>query len=161
VSGSEKWNNIPTYLPTQKNLSRIMANKQNIHVLSMHVSVLDLDILPWHLLGHAIMSVICFDLQFSCSTRPMTSFCIFIAFIFSKYFKIQFAWPTFQKRSWTVMTIMSTNRKNTNAWRIPSMDIHSVHKHRGNSFQRQNYKMRFKQKFELNKFHASKKDPFY
>jgi hypothetical protein len=31
--------------------------------------------------------------------------------IFSKYFKIQFAWPTFQKRSWTVMTIMSTNRK--------------------------------------------------
>ena len=39
--------------------------------------------------------------------------------------------------------------------------IHSVHKHRGNSFQCQNYKMRLKQKFELNKFHASKKDPFY
>jgi hypothetical protein len=39
--------------------------------------------------------------------------------------------------------------------------IHSVHKHRGNSFQRQNYKMRLKQKFELNKFHASKKDPFF
>ena len=38
-------------------------------------------ILPWHLLGHAVMSVICFDLQFSRSTRPMTSFCIFIAYI--------------------------------------------------------------------------------
>jgi hypothetical protein len=38
-------------------------------------------ILPWHLLGHAIMSVVCFDLQFSRSTRPMTSFCIFIAYI--------------------------------------------------------------------------------
>jgi hypothetical protein len=35
----------------------------------------------WHLLGHAIMSVICFDLQFSRSTRPMTSFCIVIAYI--------------------------------------------------------------------------------
>jgi hypothetical protein len=39
------------------------------------------NILPWHLLGHAIMSVICFDLQFSRSTRTMTSFCIFIAYI--------------------------------------------------------------------------------
>jgi hypothetical protein len=38
-------------------------------------------ILPWHLLGHVIMSVICFDLQFSRSTRQMTSFCIFIAYI--------------------------------------------------------------------------------
>jgi hypothetical protein len=28
MSGSEKENNIPTYLPTQKNLSRRMANKQ-------------------------------------------------------------------------------------------------------------------------------------
>jgi hypothetical protein len=27
------------------------------------------------------MSVICFDLQFSRSTRPMASFCIFIAYI--------------------------------------------------------------------------------
>jgi hypothetical protein len=42
--------------------------------------------------------------------------------IFSKYFKIQFAWLTFQKRSWTVMMIMST------------------------TFQRQNYKMRLKQR---------------
>ena len=39
------------------------------------------NILPWHLLGHAIMLVICFDLQFSRRTRPMTSFCIFIAYI--------------------------------------------------------------------------------
>jgi hypothetical protein len=62
--------------------------------------------------------------------------------IFPKYFKIQFAWPTFQKRSWTVMTIMSTNQKNTNVWGI----IHSVHKHWGNTFQRQNYKMRLKQR---------------
>jgi len=38
-------------------------------------------ILPWHLLGHAKMLVICFDLQFSRSTRPKTSFCIFIAYI--------------------------------------------------------------------------------
>ena len=38
-------------------------------------------ILPWHLLGHAIKSITCFDLQFSRSTRPMTSFCIFIAYI--------------------------------------------------------------------------------
>jgi hypothetical protein len=39
------------------------------------------NILTWHLLGHAIKSVTCFDLQFSCSTRSMTSFCIFIAYI--------------------------------------------------------------------------------
>jgi hypothetical protein len=38
-------------------------------------------IVSWHLLGHAIKSVTCFDLQFSRSTRPMTSFCIFIAYI--------------------------------------------------------------------------------
>jgi hypothetical protein len=30
---------------------------------------------------HAIKSVICFDLQFSRCMRPMTSFCIFIAYI--------------------------------------------------------------------------------
>ena len=36
---------------------------------------------------------------------------IMLYIIFSKYFNIQFSWPTFQKRSWTVMTIMSTNRK--------------------------------------------------
>ena len=34
-----------------------------------------------HDIGHAIKSVTCFELQFSCSTRPMTSFCIFIAYI--------------------------------------------------------------------------------
>ena len=39
------------------------------------------NILTWHLLGHAIKSVTCFDLQFSRSTRPMTSFRIFIAYI--------------------------------------------------------------------------------
>jgi hypothetical protein len=33
-----------------------------------------------HLLCHAIKSLICFDLHFSRSTRPMTSFCIFIAY---------------------------------------------------------------------------------
>ena len=45
--------------------------------------------------------------------------------VFSKYFKIQFAWPTFQKRSWTVMTIMSTNnRKDKNAWGIPSIETY-------------------------------------
>ena len=38
-------------------------------------------IMTWHLLGHAIKSVTCFDLQFWRSTRPMTSFCIFTAFI--------------------------------------------------------------------------------
>ena len=38
-------------------------------------------ILPWHLLGHAIKSVTCFDLQFSHSTRLMTSLCIFTAYI--------------------------------------------------------------------------------
>ena len=58
-------------------------------------------ILTWHLLGHAIKSVTCFDLQFSRNTRPMTSFCTFIAHI------------------------------NTLG---------------GNSFQRQNYKMRLKQR---------------
>ena len=36
-------------------------------------------IVSWHLLGHAIKSITCFDLQFSRSTRPMTSFCIVIA----------------------------------------------------------------------------------
>ena len=35
----------------------------------------------WHLLGHAIKSVICFDLPFSRISRPMTSFCIFITYI--------------------------------------------------------------------------------
>ena len=44
--------------------------------------------------------------------------------IFSKYFKIQFAWPTFQKRSSTVMTIMSTHRKDKNVWGIPSMETY-------------------------------------
>jgi hypothetical protein len=38
----------------------------------------------------------------------------------SKQFRLNwtnsFAWPTFQKRPWTVMTIMSTNRKGINAW---------------------------------------------
>ena len=38
-------------------------------------------IVSWHLLGHAIKSVICFDLLFSRSTRPMTLFCIFITYI--------------------------------------------------------------------------------
>ena len=57
-------------------------------------------ILPWHLLGHVIMSVICFDLQFSRSTRSNNVI----------------------------------------------LYIHSVHKHRGNAFQRQNYKMRLKQR---------------
>jgi hypothetical protein len=56
-------------------------------------------IVSWHLLDHATKSVSCFNLQFWRSTRPMTSFCIFIAYI------------------------------NT-----------------GNSFQRQNYKMRLKQR---------------
>jgi hypothetical protein len=36
-------------------------------------------IVSWHLLGHAIKSVICLDLQISRSTSPLTSFCIFIA----------------------------------------------------------------------------------
>ena len=35
--------------------------------------------------------------------------------------------------------------------------IHSIHKHRGNSFKLKNYKMGFNDKIELNKFHASKK----
>jgi hypothetical protein len=38
-------------------------------------------IVSWHMLGHAIKLVTCFDLQFWRSTRPMTSFCIFIAYI--------------------------------------------------------------------------------
>ena len=75
------------------------------HLLSISISYLLLlyawryNIVTWHLLGHAIKSVTCFDLQFWRSTRPMTSFCIFIAYI--------------------------------NA---------------GNSFQRQNYKIRLKQR---------------
>jgi 16S rRNA G527 N7-methylase RsmG len=40
--------------------------------------------------------------------------------------------------------------------------IHSVHKHRGNSFSTSKLQDEIKtEKFELNKFHASKKDPFY
>jgi len=38
-------------------------------------------IVTCHLLGHAIQSVTCVDLQFWRSTRPMTSFCIYIAYI--------------------------------------------------------------------------------
>jgi hypothetical protein len=53
--------------------------------LSLINTFLYANILPWHLLGHAKMSVICFDLQFSRSTRPMTSFCIFIAYINTDY----------------------------------------------------------------------------
>ena len=41
--------------------------------------------------------------------------------IFSKYFTTQFVWPTFQKRSWSVMTITSTNRKGKNPGEIPSL----------------------------------------
>jgi hypothetical protein len=37
--------------------------------------------LSWHLLCHAIRSVICLYLQISRSTRLMTTFCIFIAYI--------------------------------------------------------------------------------
>ena len=44
--------------------------------------------------------------------------------IFSKYSKIQFAWPAFQKRSWTVMTIMSTNRKDKKYLEISSMETY-------------------------------------
>ena len=39
------------------------------------------NIVSWHLLGHAIKSVTYFDLPFSRSTRPMTSFGIFITYI--------------------------------------------------------------------------------
>jgi hypothetical protein len=103
-------------------------------------------ILPWHLLGHAIKSITCFDLQFSRSTRPMTSFCIFIAYINTegilfnvkimyfpgkighflenggiwminhhifKVFKIQFAWPTLQKRSWTYPLLLEVMKWNS------------------------------------------------
>ena len=52
-----------------------------IKIYAMAMPINFIYILPWHLLGHAIMPVICFDLQFSHSTRPMTSFCIFIAYI--------------------------------------------------------------------------------
>ena len=48
----------------------------HVYYIKIHV-----DIVTWHLLGHAIKSVIRFDLQFWRSTRPMTSFCIFIAYI--------------------------------------------------------------------------------
>jgi hypothetical protein len=50
-------------------------------VMLNSLSNLFISIESWHLLGHAIKSVICFHLQFSCSTRPMMSFCIFIAYI--------------------------------------------------------------------------------
>jgi hypothetical protein len=65
---------------------QIKSNRVNICYLCLFAyfgvkHALPTSILPWHLLGHAIMSVICFDLQFSHSTRPMTSFCIFIAYI--------------------------------------------------------------------------------
>jgi hypothetical protein len=40
------------------------------------------------------------------------------------------------------MTITSTNRKGKNAWEIPSLKT-------------------YLDKIELNKFHASEKDPFY
>jgi hypothetical protein len=51
------------------------VTKKNRETLAWECIVL------WHLLGHAIKSFTCFDLQFSRSTRPMTSFCIFIAYI--------------------------------------------------------------------------------
>jgi hypothetical protein len=43
---------------------------------------------------------------------------------FQSIFKIQFAWPTLQKRSRAVMKIMSTNRKDKNVWEIPSMETY-------------------------------------
>ena len=76
---------------------------------------LSLYIVMWHLLGHAIKLVTCFHLQFWHSTRPMTSFCIFIAYINTEEF---FSTSKLQDEIKT-------------------------------------------EKFELNKFHASKKDPFY
>jgi hypothetical protein len=42
-------------------------------------------IVTWHLLGHAIKSVTCFDLQFWCSMRTMTSFCIFMKCLIVSY----------------------------------------------------------------------------
>jgi hypothetical protein len=42
---------------------------------SVSVRHVEWRILSWHLHGHAIKLVTCFDLQFWRSTRPMTSFC--------------------------------------------------------------------------------------
>ena len=73
------------YIYTHCNLWRhrqfITIFYQFLHIRIKIIHGSHMYILPWHLLGHAIKSVICFDLQFSHSTRPMTSFCIFIAYI--------------------------------------------------------------------------------
>ena len=74
-----------TLVPTYTLLSTFSSGSQKVldQVIQFlpHFCIIYIYILPWHLLGHAIMSVISFDLQFSCRTRPMTSFCIFIAYI--------------------------------------------------------------------------------
>jgi hypothetical protein len=50
---------------------------------------------------------------------------------------------------------MSTNRKNANTWRIPLIEQREL-------FSTSKVQDEIKtEKFELNKFHASKKDPFY
>ena len=63
-------------------LSMLVKYTADLIIISLRINLFSpWYILPWHLLGHAIMPVICFDSQFSHSTRPMTSFCIFIAYI--------------------------------------------------------------------------------
>ena len=76
---------IKVYIPIPSSISwksdSYMKVWNNVSTKSMHVHVFDVHIVSWHLLGHAIKSVTCFDLPFSRSTRPMTSFCIFITYI--------------------------------------------------------------------------------
>jgi hypothetical protein len=103
-------------------------------------------ILAWHLLGHAIKSVTWFDLQFSCSTRPMTSFCIFIAYKMqdTRYFIFHIRAPGGHDTTFIISTYKINKVKYNNYFITINHVCHRL-KRRGNSFQRQNYKMILKQ----------------
>ena len=68
---------LPVYSATQ-NFSCFPVMKTFVTVISASTGRNDL---VFDISYRDICSVICFDLQFSRSTRPMTSFCIFIAYI--------------------------------------------------------------------------------
>ena len=54
---------------------------QRLNIICIKFKIMTWHYLRQYRLGHAIKSFTCFDLQFWSSTRPMTSFCIFIAYI--------------------------------------------------------------------------------
>ena len=78
-------------IPTISTKRTVNSHFKPLKVVVFHATFNNISvIMSCHLLGHAIKSVTCFDLQFSRSTRPMTSFCIFIAYIHTEGILLNF-----------------------------------------------------------------------